>query len=599
MICPHCGRTTGTQYFKDGVGQCTECTRVIEYQENKIPNKVDLNEIEQDATNQNENKKNIELPGYDRSMSVFSEEIAEELKDKNLMFFRVDTKEIIEVGTIETETEKGKKLITGFLTMKPNRFITTAEKHINFIKQVENKKIKQIEPKIKSVSCETANIVLASEILQKKLPQITRIFTTPIPIMYKGELTFPIKGYDPRFKSWLPYDAPEITEPNMSLKEAKELIATIYQEFCFKTQQDYYKAISALLTPFLRGLYTNFNDRTPIYIYMANRPGAGKDYLAGVRAYLYEGVFIEETALCNDDKFSGNNSEELGKKILSAFISGRKSLHFSNNKGHLNNTELEGLATKSIFSNRLLGRNETLTFENELELSLSGNTGLTYAPDIARRSIVINLSLEIENPNDRKFKQGNLHGYILENRGKILSALYSLVRNWKEQGSPKGTLEFTSYPQWGSLCGGIMELAGYGNPCKIDPLDYVSLDTEGDDIKELVNCSYKAYSSIENNNKPLKKKDIIEIATANELFNDLNLAEDKPGDMRKFSDILKKYNEVKFSFKLDENSLKEDFIKMRIINPNVKFSRMEFKFIKNEETKTLIDFGVGLNAKTE
>lgn len=32
MICPHCGKQTGTQYFKDGVGQCTECKRIIEYQ---------------------------------------------------------------------------------------------------------------------------------------------------------------------------------------------------------------------------------------------------------------------------------------------------------------------------------------------------------------------------------------------------------------------------------------------------------------------------------------------------------------------------------------------------------------------------------------
>lgn len=31
MICPHCNRITSTKYFKDGVGQCTECKRVIEY----------------------------------------------------------------------------------------------------------------------------------------------------------------------------------------------------------------------------------------------------------------------------------------------------------------------------------------------------------------------------------------------------------------------------------------------------------------------------------------------------------------------------------------------------------------------------------------
>lgn len=87
----------------------------------------------------------------------------------------------------------------------------------------------------------------------------------PFPIIYNGKLTFPHKGYDIRFGSWLPYDSPEIIDTNMSLKEAKQLLCELYSEFCFQSSQDYSNAVSALLTPFLRGLFSRFNARTPIF----------------------------------------------------------------------------------------------------------------------------------------------------------------------------------------------------------------------------------------------------------------------------------------------------------------------------------------------
>jgi hypothetical protein len=51
-----------------------------------------------------------------------------------------------------------------------------------------------------------------------------------------------------------------------------------YKEFCFKDEQDKINAIAGLLTPYLRGLFKNFNTRTPLFFYMANRERAGKDY---------------------------------------------------------------------------------------------------------------------------------------------------------------------------------------------------------------------------------------------------------------------------------------------------------------------------------
>ena len=536
----------------------------------------------------NSSKKQIELPRLNRSMSVFAEEIAEELKDKNLLFFRPDLKEIIEIGRIETETEKGKKHITGFLPMRPNRFITTTEKHINFIKMSKNKTTKKITPKIKSISSEIASVVLASENLEKRLPQITRIFTIPMPIMYKGELTFPQNGYDPRFCSWLPYDAPKITDPEMKLEDAKELIKTIFSGFCFETTADYTKALAGFITPYLRGLYARSTERTPVFVYMANLSGAGKDYCSGVTAYTYEGVRIEETPISTGEKFGGGGTEELEKKVLANFMKGRKRYHSSNNKGHLDNAVLEELCTAPIFTARLLGVNKTPEFDNDLEISLSANTGLTYEKDMRRRIRVVNLNLKVENANKRVYAIPDLHGYVLENREKILSALYCLVRNWIKEGRKEGSLDFNSYPEWGKICGGIMESAGYPNPCEDDEIVSYDGDSETKDIKDLIHLGYEAYK--QRSEKALTKDDIVSIVTENYLFENLDLKNNVRADVTKFGILLKKYNGVKFTYYPENKNEEEYFIIMTMDKPNDRFGRNNFSFTQKEIEPTLIDY---------
>jgi len=95
-------------------------------------------------------------------------------------------------------------------------------------------------------------------------------------------------------------------------------------------------------------------------------------------------------------------------------ISGRRRLHFSNNKGHLNNSVFESIITAMKFSDRLLGKNEIVTLDNELNFSFSGNLGITLTPDLSNRTVFINLFLDIEDANKRKFKNPNLHGWVLE-----------------------------------------------------------------------------------------------------------------------------------------------------------------------------------------
>lgn len=512
----------------------------------------------------------VTLPTLGKSMTEFSFEVAENLKGKNVMFYRVDSREIVEVGDVKVD-ENGEKKYVGFIVISPHRFITLCEEYMTIGMNFRVQGGQTTFFKQKSMSAATAATILESA-LYKALPQISRIFTTPLPIVRNGELTFPTKGFDTRFSSWLSFDSPEISDTKMSLEDAKRVLETIFKEFCFESEQndapshqDRDNAIAALLTPFLKGLFTRFNIRTPIFFYLANRERAGKDYLAGITGLVYEGYTIEEPPLSTSENAKSNNTEELRKKILAAMKGGRKRLHFANNKGYIDNATLEAVATQERHVDRVLGVSKDEAFDNELDFSLSGNAGVRFTPDLASRCRFIRLFLDIEDANKREFTNPDLWGWVKANRSLVLSALFALVRNWREKGSKLGSVPFASFYQWASICGGIMEAAGYLSPCNPDKEVFeVGGDSETTEMKSLFEFSYKSYPD-----KWVLKSAIILLVEKEELFGYLNFHE--RADQTRFGNKLNKFIGRVLSG-----------IRMSIKDKNVKGDRREFLFTKKE-----------------
>ena len=478
----------------------------------------------------------LELPKAGKIISKFAKEVSESFKGERILFFRTNSKEVVEICKIK---DKGELRYNGFSPMTAARFITLAEKF--FVPVVEKPltdftgKFQGTTLKEKSMSAELCNTLLQSHELQDSLPNVVRIFNTQLPILYKGKLTFPKKGFDERFNSFLPHDCPEISNPDMTLEEAKEVIDNMLSEFCFENPEDRTNAIAGLLTPGLKGIFKTFNSRTPIFCYLANRERAGKDYLAGITGIIYDGMALEDSPISYGSG-SNNNNEELRKKILSVMKVGRRRLHFANNKGHLNSAVIEQISTNSHFADRALGKNEILDFPNELDISMSGNVGITFTPDFMNRSIFCNLFLDIEDANLRKFNNPDLHNWVLENRGIVLSAIHCLIKNWVKNKSPDGSVPFASFPEWARVCGGVMETAGYDNPCKKSKKQLlIGGDTETKDMKGLFEQCFNRHP-----NEFIKMDRIKEIMrTEEDLFPHINL-EERAGQI-KFSVMFRKY----------------------------------------------------------
>lgn len=505
-------------------------------------------------------KRRIELPNNGILISQFAKELAKKIKKENIFFYRNDTKKIVEVGKIKHAD--GNISYNGFIDIDGNRFITLIERYFVPWTTIYTKTgSMNID---KSMSHSVANVVLVADDFRDEMPIINRIFNVQIPIIYKGILTFPKKGYDIRFASWLPYNAPSMKNDEMSAEDAKKIIDSLFGEFCFKSEQDRTNAIAGFITPYLRGLFSSFSTRTPVFIYEANRERAGKDYLAGMSGILYEGYALEEPPISTSDKIQ-NNSEELKKKILSAMIYGRKRLHFSNNKGYLNNATFESVTTAERYSDRILGRSEILTFDNELDFSLSGNIGMTLTPDLANRSRFVRLFLDIEDANSRTFENPDLHGWLKSNREIVLSALYCLVKNWINSGMKHGSIPFASFPEWARICGGVMESIGYGNPC-VQNTDTtgIAVDNETSEMKNLFELCYE-----QRPDKHLKKQDIIEII------------KEHGEDMFGYVDWDNKSDQTKFGNKIIKyvGRILSD-IKLKVYDSSIRSTRWEYIFCK-------------------
>lgn len=519
-------------------------------------------------------KKDIKLPGNNAYVSKFCDELGEIYKSRNILFFRPESRDIIEIGKIRQADNK--MIESGFMVVTPNRFVTLIEMLTNPFTTKPTKDGEEII--YRSMNVVTACEVLESPYFQNKLPIIARIFDIQIPIIHDNKLVFPKRGYDKRFNSWVPYNAPQI-QIDVPLDKAKDTIEFMLREFPFRTPLDKTYAIAGLITPFLRGLFPTFSTRTPIFIYMANRERSGKDYLAGINGMIYEGVHIQQTPICTSDQ-RGGESEELRKKITSAIKEGRKRFHSSNNKGVLNNSTFEAITTSEDHEDRLLGTNKTVTYKNEIDFSLSGNLGLKLTPDIINRGRVINLHLVEENANARKFKNPYLHEWVFTNRNLVISCLYALVRNWFEKGSPKGSTPFASFPKWSEICGGIMEAAGYDNPCALQDEALTSLDPETEEMKYLFESVYKIKP-----NQWMLKSDIVEvIRNEPDIMNYYNF--DDKSDQTKFGIKIDKF----IDRELSGITMTVDSLKQRASRRKYRFYMLQNKEIdKIEKTEMLPD----------
>ena len=151
---------------------------------------------------------------------------------------------------------------------------------------------------------------------------------------------------------------------------------------------------------------------------------------------------------------------------------------------------VEKILTAETYSDRILGKSATMTVQAFTVLSFTGNN-IGPKGDLASRSLQARLDVERPDPENRQFRHADPVNYTIENRGKILRALYTILLGNKQSRQPQSPK--TRFKAWWHLVGSALEhasqcltdfeAANIATEVTASPIDFSAIfrEVEGED----------------------------------------------------------------------------------------------------------------------
>lgn len=274
----------------------------------------------------------------------------------------------------------------------------------------------------------------------RSLHELCGIITAPT-LRQDGTLLNEL-GYDSSTKLY--FDTQEIVptiNQKPSKKEAFSALKTImkpFEYFPFSGEMDRTIHLAAILTASVRpSLQT-----APAFGYDAPTQGSGKTLLAQCVGGLATGVNPDVSPFA-----SGRDDEEVRKRIFAALNSGSRVLIYDNILGAFDSASMASLLTSANYSDRILGKSESIRLPNKMLILLTGNN-LSFAGDMPRRVMISRIDPGVEKPFSREFTTDPLQ-YCIQNRQQIIAAALTLILFYLSSGSKKiGVGSIASFEQW-------------------------------------------------------------------------------------------------------------------------------------------------------
>ena len=452
-------------------------------------------------------KPTIQLAGEDRLLSDFANELADHVKEH--LYLRNG-----EVVVLEG---------TELKPIKANSLRTWVENYVVCYRQVgAGRKLYQIGI---TMGNDAATGVLCAPQFLSKLRRIQQVNDCRLPVMRDdGTIELLPTGYDARAQV-LTLEAVKY-DTEMSTADAKSIIDDLLSEFIFADASRSKSVVIAGMT----GLYGKHLlpplSLRPCFIMTANAEGAGKGLITS--------IMIAPALGSRPVGRKAETDDEVAKVLVTSIKESRPLLLLDNVRGYLASPSLEAFLTAPKYEDRRLGSNEFISGENVTQVIITGN-GLTVSPDIRRRSLFVELKLEVERAEDRTIKRPLEAATLLAMRPKLLAALWAFVKDWNVQSRPAPSKVNAQLLSWSNIIAGIVENAGYG--CALETANVaIAADQDGKDMRILVVAMVAR--------DEWTFKEVVELARKSEVFSNVlgDAVELDRKARRIFSDILKKYN---------------------------------------------------------
>jgi hypothetical protein len=234
---------------------------------------------------------------------------------------------------------------------------------------------------------------------------------------------------------------------------AKERLESLLNDFPFVQSADRENAIALIVSLVYR---PSIRAATPMFVVTAPQAGTGKTLLTDVACLMSTGAPAPLSP-------PPSSEEEMRKRITSILLSSAPVAVLDNCENAVTSQALSVVLTAESWSDRILGRSESVSPPNNTTWIATGNK-IGFRGDLLRRTIPIKLDSDHSTPWTRSgFRIDDLRGHVLEKRDEYLEAVCVLISNWINAGSPPANSQTVlgGFEKWMQATSGIMALAGF------------------------------------------------------------------------------------------------------------------------------------------
>jgi putative DNA primase/helicase len=275
---------------------------------------------------------------------------------------------------------------------------------------------------------------VATQLLEKdqwQFPKVAGVITTPT--LRPDGTILDQPGYDPATQLWYAPDSKlvmpaRIENPTREQAEqALKLLEDVIVNFPLVTDVDRSVALSALLTPVLRGGF----DVVPMHLLRAPDMGTGKSFFHDLTSTIVRGQPCPVITNCK-------SVEEMEKRLGALVLEGVPMISLDNCSHDIGGDLLCQITERRLIRIRILGKSEAPECEWRGTLLGTGNN-ITYVGDMTRRGLIGNLDAKVERPELRKFPFDPIER-VLKDRGSYIAAAITIARGYIAAGSQRSAI---------------------------------------------------------------------------------------------------------------------------------------------------------------
>jgi hypothetical protein len=264
-------------------------------------------------------------------------------------------------------------------------------------------------------------------------------------------------------------------------ERARDELLEVVNDFPFAAKAHRAAWMALVLTVFAR---TAIDGCVPMAALDAATPGTGKGMLSDVLSILATGRDASKTPLPSDD-------DEMRKRITSLLVEGEMLIFLDNIARPLGYPSLDACITATVWKDRALGNNRTITVPN-LALWIATGNNLQFAGDSARRVLHIRLESNVEKPEDRTdFMHPLLLPWVRRERGRLVTAALTILRAYFVAGCPDMKAKsWGGFESWSRLIASCVMWMGMEDPQKTR----IALTEQSDPVRDSLHgvlCGWK------------------------------------------------------------------------------------------------------------